>query len=60
LIELAPHLMRILAPGGRLVLGGFLADEADEVLSHYRDGLRRLRSKTHRGWTTALLARAPR
>ena len=36
LIELAPHLKRIVAPGGRLVLGGFLADEADDVLSHYR------------------------
>lgn len=60
LIELAPHLKRILAPGGRLVLGGFLADEADEVISLYRGDLRCLSIKTHRGWTTALLARAPR
>jgi ribosomal protein L11 methyltransferase len=57
--ELAPHLKRILAPGGRLVLGGFLADEADEVLSHYRPPLRCVSRKTHRGWTTIVLARAP-
>jgi ribosomal protein L11 methyltransferase len=57
--ELAPHLKRILAPGGRLILGGFLADEADEVLSHYRLPLRCLTRKTHRGWTTIVLARSP-
>jgi len=60
LIELAPHLKRIVAPGGRLVLGGFLADEAGEVLSHYRSPLRCLSRKTHRGWTTLVMARAPR
>src|SRR5271155_2554920 len=60
LIELAPHLKRIVAPGGRLVLGGFLADESDEVLSHYRSPLRCLSRKVHRGWTTAVMARAPR
>jgi ribosomal protein L11 methyltransferase len=60
LIELAPHLKRIVAPGGRLVLGGFLADEADDVLSHYRSPLRCLSRKTHRGWTTLVMARAPR
>jgi ribosomal protein L11 methyltransferase len=58
--ELAPHLKRILAPGGRLVLGGFLADEADEVLSYYRQPLRCISRRTHRGWTTIVLARAPR
>jgi ribosomal protein L11 methyltransferase len=57
--QLAPHLKRILAPGGRLVLGGFLADEADEVLSHYRPPLRCVSRRTHRGWTTIVLARAP-
>ncbi len=60
LIELAPHLKRIVAPGGRLILGGFLADEADDVLAHYRSPLRCLSRRTHRGWTTAVLARAPR
>jgi ribosomal protein L11 methyltransferase len=60
LVELAPHLQRILAPGGRLILGGFLADEADEVLSHYRPPLRCISRRTHRGWTTIVLARAPR
>jgi ribosomal protein L11 methyltransferase len=60
LIELAPHLRKLVAPGGRLVLGGFLADEADEVLSHYRSPLRCLSRKTHRGWTTLVMARAAR
>ncbi len=60
LIELAPHLKRIVAPGGRLILGGFLADEAGDVLSHYRSPLRCLSRKTHRGWTTLVMARAPR
>jgi ribosomal protein L11 methyltransferase len=60
LIELAPHLRRIVAPGGRIVLGGFLADEAGDVLSHYRSPLRCLSRKTHRGWTTLVMARAPR
>jgi ribosomal protein L11 methyltransferase len=60
LIELAPHLKGIVAPGGRLILGGFLADEADEVLSHYRSPLRCLHRKTHRGWTTLVMARASR
>ena len=60
LIELAPHLRRIVAPGGRLILGGFLADEADEVLRHYRSPLRCLSRRTHRGWTTLVMARAPR
>ena len=60
LIELAPHLKKLVAPGGRIVLGGFLADEADEVLSQYRSPLRCLSRKTHRGWTTLVMARAPR
>lgn len=60
LIELARHLKRMVAPGGRLVLGGFLADEADEVLNHYRPQMRCLNRRTHRGWTTAVMARAPR
>jgi ribosomal protein L11 methyltransferase len=60
LIELASHLRKLVAPGGRLVLGGFLADEADDVLSHYRSPLRCLSRKTHRGWTTLVMARAPR
>ncbi len=60
LIELAPHLQRIVAPGGRLILGGFLADEADEVLGRYRSPLRCLSRKTHRGWTTLVMARASR
>ena len=58
--ELAPHLKRIVAPEGRLVLGGFLADEADDVLKHYRSPLRCVSRKTHRGWTTIVMARDSR
>ena len=63
LIELAPHLKRIIAPGGRLILGGFLADEAGEVIRHYRSPsgaprIRCLSRRTHRGWTTVVIARA--
>ena len=58
LIELAPHLKRILAPSGRLILGGFLADEADDVLRQYRPTLRCLSRKTHRGWTTIVMTPA--
>jgi ribosomal protein L11 methyltransferase len=60
LVEVAPHLKKLVAPGGRLVLGGFLADEADEVLRHFRSPLRCLSRKTHRGWTTLVMARAAR
>ncbi|MDO8432711.1 MAG: 50S ribosomal protein L11 methyltransferase [Candidatus Binatus sp.] len=56
LIELAPHLKRILAPNGRLVLGGFLADETGALLTHYRP-LRCVSRKTHRGWTTLVMAK---
>ena len=59
LIELARHLKQIVAPGGRLVLGGFLADEADDVLNEYRSPLRCLSRGTYRGWTTAVMARTP-
>ncbi|MDB5107930.1 MAG: prmA [Candidatus Binatus sp.] len=58
LIELAPRLKRMVAPHGRLILGGLLADEADDVMRHYRPELRLLRKKTHRGWTSMVLASA--
>jgi ribosomal protein L11 methyltransferase len=60
LIVLAPKLKRVLAPNGKLILGGMLADEADTVILHYRPELRCVRRKTHRGWTTLTLARDSR
>ena len=60
LIDFAPRLTALLAPAGRLVIGGILADEADDVMRHYRPALRCLARKTNRGWTTLVLARAPR
>ncbi len=57
LIELAPKMKRLLAPNGRLILGGILAGEADEVLSHYCPALRRLDSRNDRNWVTMVLGR---
>lgn len=53
--EIAP----VLAPGGRLVLSGFLGSEAAAVLSAYRvRGLRPVRRIAVDGWVTLILARA--
>lgn len=57
LITLAPDLMRLLAPGGRLILSGILNREAADVMANYPQPLRRLWSRTERGWTTLVLAR---
>jgi ribosomal protein L11 methyltransferase len=57
LISMAPHLVRLLAPGGRLILSGILKREAAGVLAHYRPPLRRLRSYTEGGWITLVLTR---
>ncbi|HUO04409.1 MAG TPA: 50S ribosomal protein L11 methyltransferase [Candidatus Binataceae bacterium] len=57
LIGIARQMKRIVAPGGRLVLGGILAREADETLGAYRTAFRCERRSTNRGWTTLVLAR---
>ncbi len=57
LIAMAPELVRLLAPGGRLILSGILAREAAGVIAHYAPPLRRVWSRTERGWTTLVLAR---
>ena len=56
LIAMAPELKRLLAPGGRLILSGILKREARNVMAHYGPPIRRLRSRTERGWTTLVLA----
>lgn len=58
LISMAPHLIRLLAPGGRLILSGILKREAADVIAHYRPPLRRLRSYAQGGWITLVLARS--
>ena len=35
LIELAPHLISLMAPGGRLLLAGLLSDQVEEVVAAY-------------------------
>jgi ribosomal protein L11 methyltransferase len=56
-IEMAPLLMRRLAPEGRLILAGILAREAGRVLDTYRPYLRCIDRRTDRGWTALVLAR---
>ncbi|MGO9058072.1 MAG: 50S ribosomal protein L11 methyltransferase [Candidatus Binataceae bacterium] len=55
LIAMAPELTRLQAPGGRLILSGILAREAEDVMRHYRPAMRRMWSRTERGWTTLIL-----
>jgi ribosomal protein L11 methyltransferase len=57
LIAMAGTLTRLLARGGRLVLGGILNREAASVLDSYRPGLRSLGVRRDRGWSTLVLAR---
>lgn len=58
LIGMAGDVARVLAPGGRLVLGGFLAREGRSVLAAYRaHGLRLVRWIVEDGWLTLILAR---
>jgi ribosomal protein L11 methyltransferase len=56
LIAMAPELKRLLGPGGRLILSGILKREARDVMAHYGPPIRRLWSRTERGWTTLVLA----
>jgi ribosomal protein L11 methyltransferase len=57
LIAMAPDLIRLLAPGGRLILSGILKREAAAVMAHYPPPLRRVRSHAEGGWITLVLAR---
>jgi len=57
LIGMASALTRLLANGGRLILGGILNREAAGVLSVYEPGLRCLGVRRDRGWSTLVLAR---
>ncbi len=57
LIEMLPQFARLLAPHGRLVLGGILASEAPELIESFRTRLRLIRRLDNRGWTTLVYAR---
>ena len=57
LIEMAPRLVRRVAPEGRLILAGILAREAERVIAAYRPALRCIDRRTDRGWTALVLAR---
>ncbi|MCA1777897.1 MAG: 50S ribosomal protein L11 methyltransferase [Xanthomonadaceae bacterium] len=50
LIDLAPRLTSLLAPGGFLVLSGILEDQADAVERAYRANLARCACETREGW----------
>jgi len=57
--RLAAPLRQILAPGGRIVLSGILATQANAALAAYR-GLALERRMTLDGWTTLVLRRGLR
>ncbi|MHB8382333.1 MAG: 50S ribosomal protein L11 methyltransferase [Candidatus Binataceae bacterium] len=57
LIEMAPELVRRLAPGGNLVLGGILASESRGVIGAYRKLVRPVSNRRSRGWATLRFAR---
>lgn len=54
LVELAPRIASLLAPGGALVLSGLLADQADEAIGAYA-GFEVVRRTTLDGWTSVVL-----
>ncbi|MGC1340825.1 MAG: 50S ribosomal protein L11 methyltransferase [Candidatus Binataceae bacterium] len=57
LIEMAPDLVRRLAPRGDLVLGGILASESRGVIGAYRKLVRPVSERRSRGWATLRFAR---
>jgi ribosomal protein L11 methyltransferase len=57
LIGMTSALTRLLARGGRLVLGGIFNREAAAVLDSYAPRLRCVGVRRDRGWTTLVLAR---
>lgn len=60
LVALAPRLVRLLAPGGFLVVSGITAGQARAVSAAYRcRGLRLVRRLMIGGWSTLVLDRPP-
>jgi ribosomal protein L11 methyltransferase len=57
LIGMASEVARVIAPGGRLVLSGFLVTQGGAVLAAYRGHrLRLVRRIVQDGWLTLILA----
>jgi ribosomal protein L11 methyltransferase len=50
LVELAPRLLRILRPGGKLVLSGLLEEQAPMLVDAYREGLADIHHARLDGW----------
>jgi ribosomal protein L11 methyltransferase len=59
LIEMAPDLVRHLAPGGRAILSGLLIEQEPEVLAAHRALGLRCEARRHHGEWSALLMRRP-
>jgi ribosomal protein L11 methyltransferase len=56
--RLATPMARLVAPGGRVVLSGLLAAQANAALASYRaQGLRLVRRIVLDGWATLVLRR---
>ncbi|MEK7322766.1 MAG: 50S ribosomal protein L11 methyltransferase [Pseudomonadota bacterium] len=53
LIALAPRFARLLPPGGRVVLSGILAEQAEEVLENYRAWFTMATITVREGWVRA-------
>ena len=59
LIDLAPDLATVLAPGGRVLLSGLLSRQADEVIDAYTSqGLILTQSNTISDWVTLVLQKS--
>lgn len=56
-LSLAPHYLRLVAPGGLLILGGMLADEDGRVAEALAPGLVPTARKVVEGWAALLLTR---
>ncbi len=50
LADLAPQLLALLKPGGRLILAGLLADQADSLIEHYRGEVALEKANDLEGW----------
>jgi ribosomal protein L11 methyltransferase len=57
LVALAPRLKRLLARNGRLVIGGILKREVDEVAAPYAPEFRLVETRLQRGWATMVFKR---
>lgn len=58
LVELAPGITAVAAPGGHVILSGILNDQADEVIAAYREAGNDLTERRVIGdWTTLTLTR---